>query len=168
RILSQASGLGKLDKPQLPVDPCQGFHQKEERSGSGRVTLALSKEEIDPVNRSYSALENNIRHRLRDDLNHAGEPQDARNAFALAVRHLLRQATGEDLRFTDNDIRLKPEAHPCYELDAVITGTVPFQVASADSDLLVIIGRFAEAACHRHKALVEHADKIRARVHKEH
>lgn len=120
------------------------------------------------MKRSFSALENDIRHRLRDDLNHAGEPQDARNAFALAVRHLLLRSTGEDLRFTDNDIRLKPEAVPCYELGAAITGTVPFQVASADSDLLAIIARFAEAACHRHQNLLAHADKIRARVHKQH
>lgn len=120
------------------------------------------------MTRSYSALENAIRHRLRDDLNHAGEPQDARNAFALAVRHLLLQATGEALRFTDNDIRLKPDAVPCYELDAVITGTVAFQVTAQDSDLLAIIDRFAEAACHRHKALLGHADKIRAREHKQH
>lgn len=120
------------------------------------------------MTRSYSAIENEIRHRLRNDLNHAGEAQDVKNAFAFAVRSLLVQAFGDSLRFTDNDIQLMPSGTWGYELADVITAAPAFKAASQDSDLLVIIGRFAEASCHRYQSLHEHADKIRAREHKEH
>lgn len=120
------------------------------------------------MSQSYSALENEIRHRLRNDLNHAGEPQDVKNAFAFAVRTLLGQALNNQLRFTDNDIQLMPKGSWGYELAETITAAPAFKAASKDSDLLVIIGRFAEAACHRYQSLHEHADKIRAREHKEH
>lgn len=117
---------------------------------------------------SYSALENELRHRFRNDLNHADEPHDVENAFAFSVRTLLVRATEDGLRFTDNDIRLMPADPKHYQLSEVITSAAPFQAACAGSDLLVIIGRFAEEASHRYKSLHEHADKIRAREHKEH
>jgi hypothetical protein len=117
---------------------------------------------------SYSALENELRHRLRDDLNHADEVEDVDNAFAFAVRTLLVRATEDNLRFTDRDIRLLPGDKTHYRLSEVITTAAPFQAACAGSDLLVIISRFAEEASHRYTTLHKHADKIRAREHKEH
>ena len=117
---------------------------------------------------SYSAIENEIRHRLRNDLNHAEEPHDVENAFAFAVRTLLVRALKDELRFLDGDIRLLATEATGYRLGDAITTAPQFKKACADSDLLLIIGRFAEPALHRYKSLSEHADKIRARIHKEH
>jgi len=121
------------------------------------------------MTKSFSALENEIHHRLRNDLNHAEDVDDVRKAFALAVRNLLIQAAGEGLRFTDNDIRLLPaEGTWGYELTDAITAAPAYKRAAEGSDLLVIINRFAESACHRYQSVHEHPDKIRARIHKEH
>jgi hypothetical protein len=120
------------------------------------------------MSHSYSAIENEIRHRYRNDLNHADEVEDVANAFSFAVRSLLVRVTGESLTFLDNDIQLSLDDGKGYRLAENITTAAPFMAACADSDLLVIIGRFAEEGCHRYKSLHEHADKIRAREHKEH
>lgn len=117
---------------------------------------------------SYSALENELRHRFRNDLNHAEEAHDVEKVFAVTVRTLLVRATEDNLRFTDNDIQLTPDDPKHYYLTEIITSAVPFQAVCADSDLLVIIGRFAEQASHRYNSLHEHADKVPAQKHNNH
>lgn len=118
--------------------------------------------------KSYTQLGNEIRHRLRDQLNHAEYAPDVKSAFVHSVRDLLLAIFGDSIRFVEGDIEFKPQAEPYYVLTTVISAAPEFQAAQADSDLDQVIGLFAEQAAHRDQQIRGNPDKIRARIHTEH
>lgn len=120
------------------------------------------------MSHSYTTIANELRHRFRDDLNHAEHVRDVDNTFALTVRKLLVQALNDSLTFTDNDIRLTPGKGDGYELAAAISASDAFKQAAAHSDLLELIAQFAESAVHRHQSLAQHEVKLRAQQHSQH
>ncbi len=120
------------------------------------------------MTQSFNVIANELRHRFRDDLNHAERTRDVENAFALTVRKLLVQALNNSLTFTDNDIRLTPGDGDGYELSAAISASDTFKNAVAQSDLLGLIAQFAEAAAHRHQSLAQHEGKMHTNLHKQH
>jgi len=120
------------------------------------------------MSHSYTAIANELRHRFRDDLNHAEHVRDVDSAFALTVRKLLVQTLNDSLTFTDNDIRLTPGIGDGYELASSISDSEAFKQAFSQSDLPSIIAQFAESAAHRHQSLAQHEAKLRTMQHKEH
>lgn len=120
------------------------------------------------MSNSYSAIENDLRHRFRDDLNRAEKPRDIENIFSFTIRSLLINIFNDTLRFTDDDIRLLPSEAQGYQLAEAITSTPEYTKASTDSDLLSIIGRFAESASNRHKSLSQQEERIHAQLHTQH
>jgi hypothetical protein len=121
------------------------------------------------MSHSYVAIANQLRHRFRDDLNHAEHLYDVDNAFALTIRGLLVQAFDDSLTFTDNDISLTPGTGDGFELAPAIRHSEAFKAAARQSDLMDIIARFAESAAHRRQSLENREETgLRTEEHKQH
>lgn len=112
---------------------------------------------------SYTQIENDIRPRLRNELNHAESPMDVQAAFVRAVRSLLQGVLGESADFYDDDIALLPGASPAWRLTEAVTGLPGFQAALDGSDLAAILERLAEAAVHRQQGM-QAAERGRGRI----
>lgn len=121
------------------------------------------------MSHSYVAIFNELRHRFRDDLNHAEHSRDVENAFAYTVRQLLVKAFDDSLTFTDNDISLTPNRGDGFELAPAIRNSETFRAAARQSDLLDIIARLAESAAHRRQSVINREETgLRSEEHKQH
>lgn len=109
---------------------------------------------------SYTQIEHVVRHRLRNDLNHAASAEDVRHAFQQAVHTFLLSAFGDTIRFFADDIVFQPEAAPYYSLGDAITGAPAVKAALASSDMPQIFAHFAESAAHRYQSVKHHPDRI--------
>jgi hypothetical protein len=121
------------------------------------------------MSHSCATIANELRHRFRDDLNHAKHLRDIEDIFVLAVRKLLIESLDDSLIFTDQDINLTPAKDGGFELSSVIQDAEAFKTAARNSELLDVIARFAESAAHRKQSLEKHQEtSLRPQEHHQH
>ncbi|WP_243438931.1 hypothetical protein [Fundidesulfovibrio soli] len=95
---------------------------------------------------SFTSLEHDFRHELRDKLDKCEDTFDLERQFSRVVAEFMRQALGGLVEVENEDISLAPKVKPYYTLSTRLLGDPGFVEVNSSSDLSNILERFAEKA----------------------
>ncbi len=113
---------------------------------------------------SYTKLEREVVPGLREKLNHAESVEDAKKFFVQEVMGLLQQVFGDELSINYDDIRLKPDAAPYFELLGELADNPAIKREFKSSDLDEILQRIGQQAAHRYTHLAGNPAKTEAKI----
>ena len=116
--------------------------------------------------KSFSRVEQNVRHTFRNNLNIADSTEDVKKFFVYAVQDFIEQAFEERVIVNYEDVSLDQGAASGYKLSPSLKNNKEFSKALANSDIPQIIERFAENALDHIKHLEgKHPDKTEAKMY---
>jgi hypothetical protein len=116
--------------------------------------------------KSFSKIEQVIRHTFRNNLNIAESDEDAKKFFAYAVKDLTEQASEGQVSIESDDICLDQDAADGFTCSKRLKRDKIFMELWNNSDLAHIVTRLAENALNRIKHLEErHPDKSEAKIY---
>lgn len=113
---------------------------------------------------SYSRIENELLPKFRKQISQAESTEDLKRFFSQNLQELLGQVFAGQIDIGDDDVKLTPENEPPFEINARIRSSEAFPPVWNTSDLPNIIGRFSEAAMHRHLHLAKNLKKTEAKI----
>jgi hypothetical protein len=114
---------------------------------------------------SFSKLEKEFRHVLREKINHAESTEDVKKFFAQTAGDLLEEILGDSVDIAYEAIQFDPLKKDGYVVSKGLRQSAGFAAAWKDSDLPHIVKRMAEVAMKRHKHLERHLDKTEAKMY---
>jgi len=118
-----------------------------------------------PKQKSFTKIEQDIRHNYRNNLNLAASPEEVKKFFAYAVQDFIRQAFDGRVPVAFEDIDLDPKAEAGFVFGPALLANEEFSENREDSDLPRIIAQLAESAIHRLQHLEDkHPDKTEAKI----
>lgn len=98
--------------------------------------------------KSFSRVEQNVRHSFRSDLNIADSTEDVKKFFVYAVQDFIDQAFDGRVAVEYEDIALDLDSNNGYLLSDRLRNNKDFVKAFANSDIPQIFARMAENAIH--------------------
>ena len=114
---------------------------------------------------SYSTLENELIHELRDKLSHSENIVDISHTFSYTVIHLLTQVfEDQDLSIDADDVKFQPDKNGHYSISDRLKNTNEFKEIWVNSDLPNVINKFAEAAHHKYIHISKHLEKTNSKI----
>ena len=116
--------------------------------------------------KSFSRVENNVRHAFRNSLNIADSTEDVKKFFVYAMQDLVDQAFEGRVTFEYEDIALDLNTENGFILSENLRQNKEFAKAFANSDLPQIFARLAENAMHYIRHFEDkHPDKTEAKMY---
>lgn len=116
--------------------------------------------------KSFTRVEQNVRHSFRNNLNIADSIEDVKKFFIYAVQDFIDQAFEGRVLVDYADVELDPGADNGFRFSSALRGNKEFSTAYGNSDIPQIIARMAENALHHVKHLEEkHPDKSEAKMY---
>lgn len=116
--------------------------------------------------KTFTRIEQDVRHNYRNNLNLAESTEDVKKFFTYAVQDLIDRGLNGRVKVDFADISLAPHAPEGFACSAALRENPEFRQIWEHSDLVSIIGRFAESASHRIKHLEDrHPDKTEAKMY---
>ena len=94
--------------------------------------------------KSFSRVEQNVRHTFRSDMNHADSTEDVKKFFVYAVQDFIDQAFEGRVAIEYEDIALDQDAEKGFLLSDKLRHNKEFAKAFANSDIPQIFARLAE------------------------
>ncbi len=113
---------------------------------------------------SYSKIEHELLPSYRDRLNKAESIEDAKKFFNYTVMELFESIFGQSLNLEYDDIQLRPDKKPYYQLSSKITSNQEFVQTRDNSDLPYILERLANSAVKRYNHLKKHPEKTESKI----
>ncbi|MEJ2688683.1 MAG: hypothetical protein P8130_01785 [Deltaproteobacteria bacterium] len=115
--------------------------------------------------RSFTKIEQDVRHNYRNNLNLAASPEEVKKFFVYAVQDFIKQAFAGRVTVEFGDIGLDCKAEGGFICSPALRANQEFMQSWEDSDLQRILGQFAESATNRIRHLEEkHPDKTEAKL----
>lgn len=105
--------------------------------------------------KSFSKIEQDVRHNFRKNLNVAESTEDVKKFFIYAVQDLIGQAFAGRVTVDFDDINLDPQAEGGFVCCTALREHDEFMESWQHSDLPEIVGRLAENALNHIKHLEE-------------
>lgn len=116
--------------------------------------------------KSFSHIEQELRHTYRNNLNNAESDEDVKKFFVYVVRDLLNEAYEGQVNISHDDIGLDENRTEFFVLKDSLKKNKSFIKVWNNSDLPKIVGRMAENGINRIKHLEEkHPDKTEAKMY---
>lgn len=115
--------------------------------------------------RSYSSLGNTSQHAMRRAINSSKDIVELGNQFSFVTAEFLRKAfEGSGMTIRQNDIMFStsPSAH--FVLSQRLSEMPSFCEKWFNSDMRLIISKFADSAYRRYLHLARHAEKTRLKI----
>jgi uncharacterized Fe-S center protein len=116
--------------------------------------------------KSFSRIEQDVRHNYRKNLNMAESTEDVKKFFVYAVQDFIEQVFAGSLTVAFDDINLDQEAEGGFVCCTTLHENQAFKESWENSDLPKIIARLAENANNHIKHLEEKLpDKTEAKIY---
>jgi len=116
--------------------------------------------------KSFSKIEQDVRHNYRKNLNMAESTEDVKKFFIYAVQDFIGQAFEGRVTVDFDDINLDPQAEEGFVCCTALREHEEFMENWENSDLPMIIARLAENANNHIKHLEEKLpDKTEAKIY---
>ncbi len=108
---------------------------------------------------SFTALEKELAPAFRDKLNHAEGVIDLENFYSYTMLKLLERALDDPIRLMPDDIQFDPEADTGFKVSRRLRELPRYRELAAESDLELILGRFASAVKSRYRHYRKHPER---------
>lgn len=108
---------------------------------------------------SFTKIENELVHGLRERLNSAEGSADVQKIFAEFLQEILSRISGMAVVLDEGDVRVDPEAKDNFTLGPGITQNPDYAKYLVESDLVDILRRQAEHAANKITYMREHPKK---------
>ena len=116
--------------------------------------------------KSFSHIEQELRHIYRNNLNNAESDEDVKKFFVYVVRDLFNEAYKGQVIISHDDISLDENRMEFFVLKDPLKKNKSFMAVWNNSDLPKIVGRMAENGINRIRHLEErHPDKTEAKMY---
>ena len=116
--------------------------------------------------KSFSHIEQELRHIYRNNLNNAESDEDVKKFFVYVVRDLFNEAYNGQVIISHDDISLDENRTEFFVLKDPLKKNKSFMAVWNNSDLPKIVGRMAENGINRIRHLEErHPDKTEAKMY---
>lgn len=116
--------------------------------------------------KSFSHIEQELRHIYRNNLNNAESDEDVKKFFVYVVRDLFNEAYNGQVIISHDDISLDENRMEFFVLKDPLKKNKSFMAVWNNSDLPKIVGRMAENGINRIRHLEErHPDKTEAKMY---
>ncbi len=113
---------------------------------------------------SFTKHERKLLPEFRKKINNSESTEDVKKFFSYTVSSLFKDILPEEEAVEFDDIRLKPEDEPPYQVSSRLLGVPAFSRAWENSDLSNVLGRFAEAALNRYRRLEKNPEKTDSKI----
>lgn len=116
--------------------------------------------------KSFSKIEQDVRHTFRNNLNTADSTEDVKKFFVYAVQDVIEQVFQGKLEITFDDIWLDQDTEAGFVINKTLKSNPEFHQLTENSDILQIIARMAEKAnAHIIHLEQKHPDKTEAKMY---
>lgn len=112
---------------------------------------------------SFTRFEQVLLPGFRERLDKAESSQDVHREFSAVVALLLSDAFGESAVVRDEDVMLRTDLTPGYELAPAIRNLSEFEALWGQSDLPRILAEFAQMSAKRIVHLSRHPEKTESK-----
>ena len=113
---------------------------------------------------SFTKHEHKVMPNFRQMIGQAESTADVQKFFVYTVRELFDNVFEGSLDFQYEDVELKPEIVPPYEISRRLLEKDDFSSVWNDSDLPRVLDRLAESAVGRYKRLAKNPEKTDAKI----
>lgn len=114
---------------------------------------------------SFTKIENEVRPKFRERLNHCESTEDVKKEFVYAVRELFALVFEDRLELAYEDIALDTAAEDCFILSPALSANPTFWEVWQGSDLPRIVRGLAEVARKHYEHLEKNPTKTEAKMY---
>jgi hypothetical protein len=113
---------------------------------------------------SYTKVEKKILPKFRKKMNLAESTEDVKKFFSYAMQDLLSQVFTEKYKPSFDDVRLQIDQSQPFFLNDTVRQLEDYALIWNNSDLSVIMSRFANIAAHRYNHLEKKPEKTESKI----
>lgn len=113
---------------------------------------------------SFTSLEKESLHLMRNRINNAEDKVDIDNYFSRTAADFLTKVFEENPVIMTDDVLFSPDRKPYYTVSKRLRKSDTFMKVWDNSDLPKCIGKMADSFFHRYKHLCKHPEKTDKKI----
>jgi len=113
---------------------------------------------------SFSHLEKQFEHELRDRVNNAENKRDLNELFSSISARFMLDATGGEMAIRNDDIDFMPDNPDYFKISTTLMSNSSFADLWNSSDISNVLKRFAESVHNRWIHLDKHPEKTEKKI----